>query len=186
MRDVVLQIGITLDGFVHGDRGYDDWGLPPEDNDLVAWKTASLRSAGTHAMGRRTYDDMVQVWPTGTGVYADAMNAIPKVVFSTSLTEPDWAGTRVAGGDLRTEIERLRSEEGGLILVHGGQTLIDSLVTENLIDEYRLVIHPVAIGHGVTLFRALDQPLRLDVLESLTFPTGTKVEVCRPHGRERP
>ena len=100
MRPVVLQMGVTLDGFVHGAKGYEDWGLPPEDEGVVAWKVASLREAGTHIMGRVTYEAMASVWPTTTGVYADVMNEIPKVVFSKTLTRAEWAESRIADGDL--------------------------------------------------------------------------------------
>ena len=93
MRPVVLQMGVTLDGFVHGAKGYEDWGLPPEEDEVVAWKAASLREAGTHIMGRVTYEEMAAVWPNETGVYADVMNEIPKVVFSRTLT------SRRLGGD---------------------------------------------------------------------------------------
>ena len=89
MRQVVVQMGVTLDGFVHGARGYEDWGLPPEEDAVVEWKVSSLREAGTHIMGRATYEAMATAWPGGTGVYADAMNEIPKVVFSKTLTHAD-------------------------------------------------------------------------------------------------
>ncbi len=180
MRPVVLQIGVTLDGFVHGAQGYEDWGLPPEEDDIVAWKEASLREAGTHIMGRVSYEEMATVWPTGTGVYADVMNEIPKVVFSKTLTRADWAESRIASGDLADDIDRLKGEPGGVIVAHGGATFIGALIRENLIDEYRLVIHPVVIGHGTSLFAALREPLRLDVVEARTFPSGTTVHTCRP------
>jgi dihydrofolate reductase len=185
MRPVVVQMGVTTDGFVHGDKGYEDWGLPPEDDEIVAWKTASLRAAGTHIMGRVTYQDMVQVWPRGTGVYADAMNDIPKVVFSKTLLHVEWEGTRIASGSLAEDIDRLKRESGGTILAHGGQTFIDSLVREHLVDEYRLVLHPVVIGNGTSLFRALERPLRLDLVEALTFPSGTAIHTYRPRQDSR-
>src|SRR6266545_2009883 len=163
MRLVVLQMGVTLDGFVHGARGYEDWALPPEEDDVVAWKVASLREAGTHIMGRTTYEAMASVWPTTTGVYADVMNEIPKVVFSRTLTRADWPTSRIASGDLAEEIERLKHEPGDPILAHGGATFVDALIGERLIDEYRLVIHPVVIGNGTGLFKALREPLRLDL-----------------------
>jgi dihydrofolate reductase len=180
MRRVVLQLGVTLDGYVHGAKGYEDWGLPPEDDDLVAWKVASLREAGTHIMGRGTYEAMAAVWPKETGVYADVMNEIPKVVFSSTLTHADWAETRIASGDLAADIDRLKREPGGIILAHGGATFLHALIGAGLIDEYRLVIHPVAIGHGTGLFDALREPLRLDLAEARTFPTGTAIHVYRP------
>jgi dihydrofolate reductase len=180
MRPVVLQIGVTLDGFVHGAKCYEDWGLPAEEDDVVEWKAASLREAGTHIMGRTTYKDMASVWPKSTGVYADLMNEIPKVVFSKTLTHADWAESRIAGGELAEDIAELKREPGGVIVAHGGATFIGSLIRENLIDEYRLVIHPVVIGNGTSLFRALHQPLRLDLVEARTFSSGTVIHVYRP------
>ena len=180
MRPVVVQMGVTLDGFGHGAEGYEDWGLPPEDDGVVAWKAASLREAGTHIMGRTTYEAMASVWPNKSGVYADAMNEIPKVVFSSTLTCADWAESRIADGELADEIDRLRRERGGIILAHGGKTFLDALIGAGLVDEYRLVIHPVAIGHGAGLFEALPAPLRLELVEAHTFPTGTAVHTYRP------
>jgi dihydrofolate reductase len=185
MRPVVLQMGVTLDGFVHGAKGYEDWGLPPEDDEVVAWKAASLREAGTHIMGRVTYEAMASVWPNSTGVYADVMNEIPKVVFSKTLTRAEWAESRIARGDLAMDIDRLKSEPGGVILAHGGATFVDALIHDGLIDEFRLVIHPVAIGHGTGLFSALGEPLRLDLIEARTFPGGTAIHVYRPTQQSR-
>lgn len=185
MRPVVLQMGVTLDGFVHGAKGYEDWGLPPEDEEVVAWKVASLREAGTHIMGRATYEAMASVWPNTTGVYADVMNEIPKVVFSKTLTRAEWAESRIADGDLAGDIDRLKREPGGVILAHGGATFINALIHDGLIDEYRLVIHPVAIGHGTGLFSALRKPLRLDLIEARPFPGGTAIHVYRPREGNR-
>ena len=183
MRPVVLQMGVTVDGFVHGAKGYEDWGLPPEEDEVVAWKVASLREAGTHVMGRLTYEAMAAVWPTTTGVYADVMNEIPKVVFSRTLTRAEWPESRIARGDLAQEIDRLKREPGGVILAHGGATFVDALIGEGLIDEYRLVIHPVAIGHGTGLFTARREPLRLQLIDARTFPSGTAIHVYRPRER---
>ncbi len=181
MRPVVMQMGVTLDGFLHGAKGYEDWGLPPEEDDVVAWKIASLREAGTHIMGRVTYEAMASVWPAITGVYADVMNQIPRVVFSRTLTRADWPESRIASGELAGDIGRLKREPGGVIVTHGGATFIDALIRENLIDESRLVIHPVAIGHGTGLFSALREPLQLDHLEARTFASGTMIHTYRPH-----
>jgi dihydrofolate reductase len=185
MRQVVLQMGVTLDGFVHGAKGYQDWGLPAEEDDVVEWKATSLREAGTHIMGRTTYEDMASVWPKSTGVYADVMNEIPKVVFSKTLTHADWAESRIASGELAYDIDKLKREPGGAIVAHGGATFIGSLIRENLIDEYRLVIHPVVIGNGSSLFETLREPLRLDLADARTFPSGTLIHTYRPLGKSR-
>ncbi len=108
------------------------------------------------------------------------MNDIPKVVFSSTLTSADWAESRIASGDLTEDIDRLKREPGGPILAHGGATFVHSLVRGGLVDEYRLVINPVAIGHGTGLFSSLSEPLRLELVEAHTYPSGTAIHVYRP------
>ena len=137
--------------------------------------------SGTHIMGRASYEEMATVWPNSTGVYADLMNDIPKVVFSKTLTHAEWPESRIASGELADDIDKLKREPGGVIVAHGGATFIGSLIRENLIDEYRLVIHPVVIGNGTSLFAELRTPLRLDLIQARTFPSGTVINVYRPH-----
>ena len=96
MRRVILQMGVTLDGYVAGRGGGGGWGLPAEDPDVRAWKVASLRQAGTHIMGRVTYEQMAQHWPNSADEYAEFMNSLPKVVFSATLPAAGWAGSRIA------------------------------------------------------------------------------------------
>jgi dihydrofolate reductase len=177
MRRVVLQMGVTVDGYV---SGAGDWGLPPEHPDVEAWKVASLRKAGTHIMGRVTYEEMARYWPSATGQYADFMNTLPKVVFSTTLTAADWDGTSIARGDLAEELGALANEPGGEIMAHGGAAFVQALSRLGLIDEYRLVILPVALGGGLPLFKDLTKPLRVELAEARTFPDGTAIHVYRP------
>ena len=179
MRRVVLQMGVTVDGYVSGPG---DWGLPAEHPDVEAWKVASLRKVGTHIMGRVTYEEMARYWPSATSQYAEFMNTLPKVVFSTTLTAADWDGTRIARGDLAEEIGALRNESGGEIMAHGGAAFVQALSRLSLIDEYRLVILPVAVGSGLPLFKDLTKPLRVDLAEAKTFPDGTAIHVYRPAG----
>ena len=181
MRRVVLQMGVTLDGYVAGPGGEGDWGLAAEQPDVRAWKVASLRQAGTHIMGRVTYDQMAAHWPTAAGDYAAFMNNIPKVVFSKTLPAAEWAGSRIARGDLAEEIAALKSESGdGIIMAHGGAAFVQALSRCGMIDEYRLVILPVALGNGLPLFRDLANPLRLDLAEAKSFSDGTVINVYQP------
>ena len=180
MRRVVLQMGVTLDGYVSGSGGEGDWGLPPEHPDVRAWKVASLRQVGTHIMGRVTYEQMATHWPSATGDYADFMNKLPKVVFSATLPAADWPGTRIARGDLAAEIAALKGESGGEIMAHGGAAFVQALSRHRLIDEYRLVILPVALGAGLPLFKDLPRPLRLDLTETRSFSDGTIINVYLP------
>jgi len=173
-------MGVTLDGYVAGPGGEGDWGLPPEHPDVRAWKVVSLHRVGTHIMGRVTYEQMAEHWPNATGNYADSMNSLPKVVFSKTLPTAEWAGSRMARGDLAEEIAALKSESGGEIMAHGGAAFVQSLSRLGLIDEYRLVILPVALGNGLPLFKDLAKPLRVDLAEAQSFPDGTVIHVYQP------
>jgi dihydrofolate reductase len=173
-------MGVTLDGYVAGPGGEGDWGLPAEHPDVRAWKVASLGKAGTHIMGRVTYEQMAAHWPAATGEYAESMNRLPKVVFSGTLPAAEWAGTRIARGGLAGEVAALKSESGGEIMVHGGAAFVQALSRLGLIDEYRLVILPVALGSGLPLFRDLAKPLRVDLAEARSFPDGTVIHVYQP------
>jgi dihydrofolate reductase len=170
MRSVVLQMGVTLDGYVAGRGGEGDWGLPAEDPDVRAWKVASLRQVGTHIMGRVTYEEMAGYWPAATGEYAEFMNNLPKVVFSRTLPAAGWPESRIARGDLAEEIAALKNESGAsggeVIMAHGGAAFVQALSRLGLIDEYRLVILPVALGNGLPLFKDLAKPLRVDLTEA--------------------
>jgi dihydrofolate reductase len=119
-------------------------------------------------------------WPTAAGDYTAFMNNLPKVVFSTTLLTADWAGSRIAHGGLAAEIAALKSESGGEIIAHGGAAFVQALSRLGLIDEYRLVILPVALGNGLPLFKDLAKPLRVDLAEARSFPDGTVIYVCRP------
>jgi dihydrofolate reductase len=181
MRKLVLQMGVTLDGYVAGRGGEGDWGLPPEHPDVRAWKVASLRQVGTHIMGRVTYEQMAEHWPTAAGDYAEFMNTLPKVVFSTTLPAAGWAGSRIARGDLAEEIAALKSDSGGeIIMAHGGAAFVQALSRLGLIDEYRLVILPVALGSGLPLFKDLANPLRVELAEARSFPDGTVIHIYQP------
>ncbi|WP_164012213.1 dihydrofolate reductase family protein [Pyxidicoccus trucidator] len=119
-------------------------------------------------------------WPTSTEPYAAPMNEIPKVVFSKTLKEATWTDSRVASGDLADEVARLKREPGKNLLVHGGARLVQSLVKHGLIDEYRLLIHPVVLGSGLRLFPEREQPLNLRLVNSTRFDKGAVANVYRP------
>jgi dihydrofolate reductase len=174
-------MAVTLDGYVAGSGGEGDWGLPAERADVRAWKVASLRQVGTHIMGRVTYEQMAAHWPNASGDYAEFMNNLPKVVFSRTLPVAGWPGSRIARGDLAAEIAALKSDSGGeVIMAHGGAAFVQALSRLGLIDEYRLVILPVALGNGLPLFKDLAKPLRMDLAEATSFPDGTAIHVYQP------
>jgi dihydrofolate reductase len=180
MRRLILQMQCSIDGFVGGPNGELEWIFPDFDDEYAAWSVENLRQAGAHLMGGVTYRDMAAHWPGSTEPYAAPMNEIPKIVFSGSLTEADWAETRIVSGDLGQEIARLKQEPGRDLLAHGGARFAQSLVRTGLIDEYRLIVHPVVLGSGLRLFPDRGEPVRLKLAEVTTFKTGAIAEVFRP------
>jgi dihydrofolate reductase len=182
MRRLLLQMGISVDGIVAGGpQGGGNPGLPDEIELVRAWKLESLRQVGTHIMGRVTYEEMAAHWPFhGPAEYADAMNNIPKVVFSATLEKAEWKESRIARGDLAAEIAHLKNEPGKDIMVHGGAMFVQALSRLGLIDEYRLVIRPVALGSGMPLFKDLPERLDLRLVESNPFADGTVIQVYKP------
>ncbi|HEY6314702.1 MAG TPA: dihydrofolate reductase family protein [Streptosporangiaceae bacterium] len=156
------------------------WGLPPEDPDLKARKLDWLRDAGLHLMGRATYEEMARFWPVSDDEYAAPMNDIPKVVFSKTLTEADWAQSTIASGDLADEISALKREPGKDMIAWGGAAFAQSLSRLHLVDEYRLVVQPVALGDGLPLFAGLTAPFVLDLIEARAYADGAVLHVYRP------
>lgn len=180
-RALVLKMDVSLDGFVATRSGDVSWIFETFDDDLRAWIVGGLWRAGTHVMGRATYEGMAAHWPTSTEPYAAPMNEIPKVVFSRTLEDPAWGPTRVARGDLAEEVARIKAEPGDEILAHGGARFAQSLTRLGLVDQLRLIVHPVVLGAGLSLFGA---PMRLDVAEAMTFDTGVVALTCTPRTGE--
>jgi dihydrofolate reductase len=187
-----------LDGFVAGPKGEIDWIFRNPD-ETKTWLVETLWRAGVHIMGSRTYADMAAYWPSSTDVLAAPMNQIPKVVFSrtgkaatTRALEdasraapvekkgPSWGQPRIASGDLAEEIARLKQEPGKDIMAHGGASFARSLVASGLIDEYQLVVHPVALGRGLSIFSDLPKPLPLTTVSTTKLPNGSLAQVLRP------
>ena len=179
MRQVALQMGMSLDGYVASDREHPGVAVP-EDAELIRWKIDRVAKAGAHLMGRTTYQEMAAYWPRSTEPYAAPMNDIPKIVFSRTLTEASWRTTRIARGDLAAEIAALKQEPGGDVIAHGGASFAGALAARGLIDEYCLVIQPVAVGGGQALFAELSAPLRLELVDARSFTCGVVVHVYRP------
>jgi dihydrofolate reductase len=170
MRKVVLKMDMSLDGYVGPLDEDAEWIMRDLDDELSAWIVDEvLWQAGAHVMGRATYEEMAGHWPSSTTVFAAPMNEIPKVVFSRTLTRAEWGESRIASGDLAEEMSRLKREPGKDLLVHGGSKLVRSLTGLGLVDEYRLIVHPVALGSGAPLFGGR---VDLRLVNSRVFATG--------------
>ena len=177
---MVLKMEVSLDGFMAGPEGELDWIFESWDDELTAWEVETLWQAGLHVMGGVTYADMAAHWSTSPDPIAVPMNEVRKAVFSKTLTETPWGETRVLRGDLTEELQGLETEPGKVILAHGGVRFAQALVASGLVDEYRLSIHPVALGKGQSLFTSLADRLRLALVGARTFPSGVAAHVYRP------
>jgi len=191
MRKLILGMFMSLDGFVSGPGGENDWIFRSGDDATDESIIDNLRQAGVIAMGRRSYDEMAAYWPSADTPFAAPMNEIPKVVFTkkglaekpggdAAAAEGSWGNPFVANGDLSGEIARLKAQPGKEIRALGGAGFAQSLAAGGLVDEYHLLVCPVALGKGVPLFSGLSKPLNLQLVNTKTFDGGAIALAYQP------
>lgn len=197
MRDLILKMSISIDGFVSDLDGANKW-MFGSDQEAKAWSVETIGNASLHIMGSRTFLSMAAYWPTSTDMFAPPMNRIPKAVFSrqgpailrnktaasndaqSAELQPgagSWTQAYVASGDLAEEIATLKAQGGKPIIAHGGATFARSLVAQGLVDQFILLVHPVALGKGLPLFSELAAPMRLERMSSKAFPGGAVAQI---------
>lgn len=180
MRQLILKMDCSLDGFVGRANGDLAWLFPDFDEEHAEWLAGRLWQAGAHVMGSAAYRGMASHWPNSTEAYAAPMNQIPKIIFSHSRLPLPWGEARTVCGDLALEISRLKREPGKPLLAHGGAGFARDLIDTGLIDEYWLIIHPVALRDGLRLFAPAGEPIRLVPVSQDTFKSGVMACVFRP------
>jgi dihydrofolate reductase len=179
MASLVLKMSVSLDGYVASADGSNDWIAAGRSDDSTSWVLETVSNASAHLIGATAYAEWATSWPGASGPFARPMNEIPKVVFSNSLASAGWAETTIATGDLAANITRLKHERSdGYLLAQGGVRFARSLVETGLIDEYRLVIHPVVLGAGERLFAA---PLTIEPVSTTAFSRGAVAHVFAAH-----
>jgi dihydrofolate reductase len=181
MRTVIYSMSVSLDGFTAGPGGDISWTAP--DQEVFSFHVQQTREIGAHLMGRGLYEDML-VWETPEEWWSDPeapefariWQAIPKVVFSTTLDSVQ-GNARLAGHDVADEVAKLKEAPREGVISVGGPGLASTLIKLDLIDEYRLFVIPVVLGGGTPYFPPLDAVLELDLLETRTF--GSRVTYLR-------
>jgi len=171
MGKIVVSENITLDDVIQdpaGAEGFRHGGWVGRVGDKGREEAAKLlldETLGAEALlwGRRTYEFLAERWPSRSGELADRMNDMPKYVVSSTLKDPGWNSTTVLKGDVVNEVSELRQEIGGDIVVAGSIRLVRTLMEHNLVDELRLMVHPVVLGAGERLFGETSdkKPMRL-------------------------
>lgn len=177
MRSVTYSMGTSLDGYIVGPDGGFDW--TPPDDDVFRFAIDQIREVGVHLMGRRLYETMLY-WETADQdpsldaarrEWTSLWTSLPKVVFSTTLSEVQ-GNARLASGGLAEEIERLRAEPGEGNIAIGGAALAAEAAALGLIDEYRPKIYPVLVGGGAPFYPQRERQVDLELVESRIFDSG--------------
>ena len=177
MRKLKLQMQMSIDGYVARPNGESDWMTWNPDDQLLQFINSLIDSSDTILLGRKMTDGFVSHWEnTATNnpdnSFAKKMVAIPKVVFTKTLVKSTWNNTTLAKGDLADEIANLKNQQGKDIIAYGGAGFVSSLMKDGLIDEYHLIVNPVAIGNGITIFKSLDGIRKFSPIQSKLYPGG--------------
>ena len=177
-RRVVASTYVTLDGFID-EPGR--WSGPFWSDAAAQFKRQELFATDALLLGRVTYEGFAKAWPAmeGTGDFGERMNALPKFVASRTLGAATW-NARIIEGDVAAAVRKLKDEGDGLLVIHGSGQLVDYLTAADLVDEYRLMVHPIILGNGTKrLFaEAPRRPLRFT--SSLALPNGVNVQTYEP------
>jgi dihydrofolate reductase len=195
MGKMIVQEWMTLDGVVQAPGAADEdpsgvfshggWSLPYFDEVAMKWAVENVAAASGYLLGRRTYEVFAAHWPTASEAeqpLAEPLNTKPKYVASTSLSEPlEWRNSTVLEGDVAGAVAALKQQEdGGDLLVIGSPQLVQTLVGQDLVDEFRVMIDPLVVGGGKRLFGDDGVLRRLRLLDSQVTTTGAILATWTP------
>jgi dihydrofolate reductase len=183
MRTLASFIVTSLDGFYEGPNGEFDW--PIVDEEFNDFAIRQLDEAQTLGFGRATYEHMAAHWPTDQARANDSgitsrMNTKPKLVFSTTLEHADWSNTTVIAGEAVEQIEAVMTAPGSELLVLGSAHLTAHFVAAGVLDVLRIMVCPIAIGRGHSLFDDLSERIALRLTHVRQFNSGNVLFVYRP------
>lgn len=175
MRKVILSQLVTLDGLFAGPNGEIDWFTV--DDEFFETSRHQLDTIDTMLFGRMTYEGMASYWTTPAALESDPittkkMNETAKVVFSKTLDKVDWQNSRLVKTDLVEEVQLLKQQSGGDIVIFGSGQIVSALTPHRLIDVYRIFVNPWILGRGKPLFTNIDTPVKLKLLNATTYKVG--------------
>ncbi len=178
MRKLNVFNHISLDGYFVDRNGEMTFAHNKiQDPEWDAFVEGNASGGGVLIFGRITYELMASFWPTPHAVdqmpvVAERMNSLPKVVFSRTLREASWSNTRLMRGDVADEMRRMKAEPGEGMTILGSGSIVAQLAKYGLIDEYQVVVNPVLLGGGRTMFEGLDPMVRLRRTKTRAFKNG--------------
>jgi dihydrofolate reductase len=186
MRKLIVFNHMSLDGYftdANADMSFAQ--NPTPDAEWDAFVAGNASGGGMLVFGRLTYELMASFWPTPIAAetmpdVAEQMNTLPKVVFSRTLGEASWNNTKLVKGNLADEIRKMKKEEGKDMVIFGSGSIVSQLAQEGLIDEYQLVVDPVALGNGRTMFEGIQEKLPLKLKQTRTFGNGNVLLCYEP------
>ena len=178
---LILLMSASLDGFLAREAGVIDWLQPDDGADAGAARHgANLELLGRVreiVLGRGAYDEMAEAWSSSDSPMARLINSLPKLVFSQTEPEFEWSNARRSARPLEEVIGELKQAGEGDVVCFGGARLAHSLARARLIDEYRLTVHPVALGAGLPLWHGLPEPQRFAPISTTAYPDGAVTHV---------
>jgi dihydrofolate reductase len=184
MRRLTVFNSVSADGYFTDKTGDMSW-AHKYDPEWIEFVEENSKSGGQLLFGRVTYEMMASFWPTPAAaeqlpVVAEQMNKLRKVVFSRTLDSVSWENTSLVKGDLVEEVRRLKNEAGEDMVIMGSGSIISQLAPENLIDEYQMVVNPIVLGAGRTMFEGMEGKLNLKLTKSRTFENGNELLCYEP------
>jgi dihydrofolate reductase len=178
MRKLVVFNQVTLDGYFAGANGDISWAhQAPQDAEWKQFVADNATSGGVLVFGRVTYEMMASYWPTPRAmkddpVVAKGMNSLPKVVFSRTLDAVSWNNTTLIKGSLPEEMRKMKAEPGKDLVILGSGSIVSQLTQEGLIDEYQMIVNPVVLGKGKTMFDGITKQVPLKLTKTRAFRNG--------------
>lgn len=192
MRKLIVFNQVTLDGYFSGMDGDISWAHRAQrDPEFDAFVETNAKSGGELVFGRVTYEMMKSFWPTPAAfeqfpVVAERMNNLPKLVFSRTLDNASWQNTKVVKGDIAAEMRKIKNEPGDDLVIMGSGSIVSQLTQAGLIDEYQMVLFPIVLGKGRTMFDGIGKRLNLEPTKTRTFSNGNVLLCYEPVGQGAP
>ena len=191
MRKIIVSEYVTLDGVIEdpggGDKSkYGGWSRQFWNEQAMKFKYDELFACDALLLGRVTYDGFAKAWPTmkDTGDFGERMNGIPKFVVSTTLKSAEWNNSTIINNNVVEKIRALKEQSGKDILVEGSSELVYSLMQNDLVDELRLMIHPIVVGGGKRLFGERIDRKVLKLVDTKAFSSGMVVLIYQLDKKE--